>query len=85
MVAAVERKMSAILKKNKFCVTLGGEHSITPGAVYAHAKRYKKLSVLQFDAHTDMRDSYHGSKNNHACAMARVSEVCPVVDGKSPA
>lgn len=81
MVASVEKRVSEIIKKGKFCVTLGGEHSITPGVIRAHAKRYKDLSVLQLDAHTDMRDSYHGSKNNHACAMARVREHKPVQIG----
>ncbi|MBI4079664.1 agmatinase [Candidatus Kaiserbacteria bacterium] len=81
MVAAVGRKVSEIIGKNKFCVLLGGEHSITPPAVRAHAKKYKGLMVLQLDAHTDMRETYHGSKNNHACAMARVKEFKPVQVG----
>lgn len=81
MVAAVEKKVSETIGRNKFCVMLGGEHSITPGAVHAHAKKYKDLTVLQLDAHTDMRDEYHGSKWNHACAMARVKEFKPVQVG----
>lgn len=81
MVAAVEKRVTEILKKNKFCITLGGEHSITPGAVRAHAKKHKNLSVLQLDAHTDMRESFHDSKNNHACAMARVKKHKPVQVG----
>jgi len=81
MIAAVEKKVSEIIGKNKFCVMLGGEHSITPPAVHAHAKKYKNLTVLQLDAHTDMRETYHGSKNNHACAMARVKEWKPVQIG----
>jgi agmatinase len=81
MVAAVEQRVSEIIGKGKFCVMLGGEHSITPGSVRAHAKKYKNLSVLQLDAHTDMRDSYHGSRNNHACAMARIEEFKPVQVG----
>lgn len=79
MTAAVEKAAADIIAKGKFYVGLGGEHSVTPGAVYAHAKKYQNLSVLQLDAHTDMREEYHGSKNNHACAMARVKDVCPVV------
>lgn len=79
MSAAVEKRVAEIIAKGKFCALLGGEHSVTPGAVRAHAKKYKNLSVLQLDAHTDMREEYHGSKNNHACAMARVKDVCPVV------
>ena len=81
MIAAVEKKVSEIIGKNKFCVMLGGEHSITPASVHAHAKKYKNLTVLQLDAHTDMRETYHGSKNNHACAMARVKEWKPVQIG----
>src|SRR3989344_5996424 len=81
MVAAVEKKVSTIIADGKFCVMLGGEHSITPPAVYAHAKKYKDLTVLQLDAHTDYRDTYHGSKKNHACAMARVKKGKPVQVG----
>jgi len=81
MVHAVEKRVAEVLAKNKYCVMLGGEHSVTPGAVRAHAKKYRDLTVLQLDAHTDMRDSYHGSKNNHACAMARVKEFNPVQVG----
>lgn len=81
MVAAVEKRVSDIISKNKFCVILGGEHSITPGAVRAHAKKFKNLSVLQLDAHTDMREEYRGSRWNHACAMARVKEFRPVQVG----
>ncbi|MBI2612908.1 agmatinase [Candidatus Kaiserbacteria bacterium] len=81
MVDAVGKKVSEIIGKNKFCVLLGGEHSITPPAVRAHTKKYQDLSVLQLDAHADMREHYHGSKNNHACAMARVKEFKPVQVG----
>lgn len=81
MVAAVEKRVNDLLAKTKFVVVLGGEHSVTPGAVYAHAGHHKNLSVLQLDAHTDMRETYHGSKNNHACAMARVKDHRPVQVG----
>ena len=81
MTEAVETRVTKILGKHKYCVMLGGEHSVTPGAVRAHAKKYKDLTVLQLDAHTDMRDSYQGSDNNHACAMARVKEFNPVQVG----
>jgi agmatinase len=67
------------LEDGKFIVTLGGEHSVTIGAVQAFAERIPGLSVLQIDAHTDMRQEYEGSRFNHACVMARVSEMCPVV------
>jgi len=64
---------------NKFIVLLGGEHSISTGTIKAHAEAYDSLTVLQLDAHTDLRDEYEGSKYNHACAMARAKEYCPVI------
>ena len=67
------------LEDGKFIVTLGGEHSVTIGAVQAFAEHIPGLSVLQIDAHTDMRQEYEGSRFNHACVMARVSEMCPIV------
>jgi agmatinase len=81
MVAAVEKKVLEIISKSKFCVMLGGEHSITSGSVRAHARKYKELAILQLDAHTDMRDEYEGSRHNHACTMARVREWKPVQVG----
>ncbi|MFA5360003.1 MAG: agmatinase [Patescibacteria group bacterium] len=79
MVKKVELAASEFLKQNKFVVTLGGEHSVTAGAVSAYAKKFKNLSVLQLDAHSDLRPEYHGSKYNHACVMSRVRELCPIV------
>jgi agmatinase len=79
MVEAVEREIARHLGANKFCAMLGGEHSIAPGAVRAHHARYPDLSVLQFDAHADMRDTYQGSKYSHATAMRRIREICPAV------
>ena len=72
-------RLSSVLKDRKIPVIFGGEHSITPVAVKAIAKHYKNLSVLQFDAHADLRDKYRGSMNNHACVMRRVLEICPAV------
>jgi len=79
MVAKVEREIARHLDAGKFCVMLGGEHSLTPGAVAAHKAKYDNLTVLQFDAHADMRNSYQGSKHSHATAMRRVREFCPAV------
>ncbi len=79
MVAAVKAEVQKYLKANKFVVTLGGEHSVSVGAIQAYAEKYSDLCVLQFDAHSDMRDVYEGSKFNHACAMARAKEVAPVI------
>jgi len=60
-----------ILKKKIFPLTLGGEHSITPGCLNPFTKKYKKIIVLQFDAHADLRESYNGNKYSHASAMRR--------------
>lgn len=68
-----------LLEDDKFTVALGGEHSLTPPLVSATAKKFKNLSVLQIDAHADLRDEYHGNPASHACAMRRVVEVCPAV------
>jgi agmatinase len=68
-----------ILEDKKFPVALGGEHSLTPPLVSATAKKYKDLTVLQIDAHADLRDEYQGNPASHACAMRRVVEVCPAV------
>ena len=68
-----------LLEDDKFTVALGGEHSLTPPLVSATAKKFKNLSVLQIDAHADLRDEYQGNAASHACAMRRVVEVCPAV------
>ena len=60
-----------ILKKKLFPITLGGEHSITPGCIAPFAKQYKKLCLLHFDAHADLRQSYNGKKFSHASAIRR--------------
>ena len=79
MVDAIERVVVGHLARGKFCVMLGGEHSITTGAVRAHKAKYADLTVLQIDAHADMRESYQGSRWSHACVMRRVRELCPSV------
>lgn len=71
----VERRMDAILNDGKFPVMIGGEHSVSIGAIRAVARHYDEFSVLQLDAHSDMRDIYEGSTHNHACVMARAKEV----------
>ena len=60
-------------------MVLGGEHTVSIGSVRAHLSKFPDLSVLQLDAHTDLRDEYDGSKYNHACVMARIKELCPIV------
>ena len=60
-----------ILNKKLFPITLGGEHSITPGCIYPFVKKYKNLCLLHFDAHADLRESYNGEKFSHASAIKR--------------
>jgi agmatinase len=72
VMAEIQRVADEIVSRGKFLFTLGGEHSITPPLVAAVAKRYPRLSVLQIDAHADLRDSFMGTPHNHACAMRRV-------------
>ena len=60
-----------ILSKNMFPLTLGGEHSITPGCITPFASKYKNLCLLHFDAHADLRNSYGGEKYSHASAIRR--------------
>jgi agmatinase len=60
-----------ILNKKLFPLTLGGEHSITPGCISPFVKKYKKLCLLHFDAHADLRESYNGEKFSHASAIKR--------------
>ena len=74
MMAEIRRVTAAILEHDKFPVVLGGEHSITSPVVAAMAGKFPGLSVLQIDAHADLRDSYMGTRFNHACAMRRVLE-----------
>lgn len=79
MVGAVADTVQDCIEKGKFVVVTGGEHSVSIGSIEAHAKKYADITVLQLDAHTDLRDEYNGSKYNHACVMARAKELCPIV------
>jgi agmatinase len=78
LMAEIRRVATELLSRDKFLVTLGGEHSITPPVVAAAAARYPGMSVLQIDAHADLRDCYMGTPHNHACAMRRSLEHAPV-------
>lgn len=73
----IQETARKFIKDGKFVVMLGGEHSISAGLARALSEKYNNLSVLHFDAHGDTRESYHGSKYNHACVMARVREFVP--------
>ncbi|HEX2961731.1 MAG TPA: agmatinase [Ignavibacteriales bacterium] len=71
----IYKNVKSLLEDDKFVVTLGGEHSISIAPVKAHLEKYPDLTVLQFDAHSDLRQSYEGSIHSHASVMARVAEL----------
>lgn len=79
MSAEVYKRTKELFAKKKFPIILGGEHSVSIGAIKAAAEQFEDITIVQFDAHADMRNEYLGSKNNHACVMARAAEVAPVV------
>ncbi len=79
MVASVREQITRVLVHGKIPVMLGGEHSISLGAVQAMQEKYPALSVLQLDAHADLRDSYQGSPYSHAAVARRIAEICPLV------
>ncbi len=79
MVEAVYARVRTHLARDKFVVLLGGEHSVSIGSFRAHAEKFSDLTILQLDAHADLRPEYHGSRFNHACAMARARELAPIV------
>ena len=79
MVEEVKERVAFFLQQNKMIGLLGGEHSISIGAIEAFAEKYPNLSVLQIDAHADLREIYNGSPYNHACVMRRAQEVANVV------
>jgi agmatinase len=67
--------VGTLLDADKFVVTLGGEHTISTAPILEHVRRYPNASILHLDAHSDLRDSYEGSKYSHACFAARVLET----------
>lgn len=74
-VKKVEQAVREILKKGKKTVIIGGEHSLSAGAISAVKEFYPELSVLHLDAHADLRDQYQGTPYSHACIMRRVYEM----------
>ena len=74
VVGEIRRVTTELVSRDKFPFILGGEHSITPAVVSALAAKHPGLSVLQIDAHADLRDSFMGTPHNHACAMRRTLE-----------
>ena len=72
MMATLYERTEELLAEDKFICMLGGEHSVSAPIIRAHAERYHNLSVLQIDAHADLRDTYDGTPHSHASIMARV-------------
>jgi agmatinase len=72
MMEALYARASELVATGKFICMLGGEHSISAPVIRAHAEKFHDLSVLQIDAHADLRDAYDGTKHSHASIMARV-------------
>ncbi|WP_299250706.1 agmatinase [uncultured Lacinutrix sp.] len=79
MVEAVHKATKSYIKKNKFVTVFGGEHSISIGTIRAFNEMYTNLTVLQLDAHADLRKEYEGSKCNHACAVYEASQTTNLI------
>ena len=76
---AVYNRTMSLLNDKKFPVIIGGNHTVPIGAFRAFSEFYDDLTILQLDAHADLRQEYEGSELNHACAMARAREYAPIV------
>jgi len=72
MMDALYERTRELLDQGKFVCMIGGEHSVSAPVIRAHAEKFHNLSVLQIDAHADLRDSYDGTPHSHASIMARV-------------
>ena len=79
MMVAIRRVVADVLRDDKIPVLLGGEHSVTLGAVQAVKAAFPGLQTLQLDAHADLRESYQGTPYSHACIARRIQELCPLV------
>lgn len=79
LVDAVYNKVKFLLNDEKFPVVVGGNHSVSIGSAKAFSEHFGNLSILQMDAHSDLRQVYEGSSYNHACTMARIREFAPVI------
>lgn len=73
-VEIIYKETKKLLEKNKFVTTLGGEHTVSVGAVKAYSEKFDNLSILCLDAHADLRDEFEGEKYSHACILRRISE-----------
>jgi agmatinase len=78
MIERIYQVVKGLIQKRKLAVLLGGEHTLSLGAVRAFREAFPKLSVLQLDAHADLRDQYLGTRFGQACVMRRISELCPI-------
>ncbi|MBM3946778.1 MAG: agmatinase, partial [SAR202 cluster bacterium] len=78
MAVRVEATVAPLARGGKLVALLGGDHSLTPGAVKACRATYPDLSVLYLDAHADLREEYQGSRHSHACSALRSLEQCPL-------
>jgi agmatinase len=78
MIGRVYHLVKSLVRAGKLVAMLGGEHSLSLGAVRALKEHYGTLSVLQLDAHADLRDEYLGTRYGQACVMRRINEVCPI-------
>lgn len=79
VVEAVHQTTKKYIKKNKFVTLFGGEHSISIGSIRAFNEMFEDLTVLQIDAHADLRETYDGSKYNHACAVYEASQTTNLI------
>lgn len=79
LIEAVMNQVTILLEQGKFPVVVGGNHTVSIGSAMAFARYFTDLSILQLDAHSDLRHEYEGSPFNHACAMARMREHAPIV------
>ncbi len=75
MTEKIHDAAGAIIDNEKMICMLGGEHSISTGLVRAYKDKYHDLSVLQLDAHADLRESYQGNRFSHACVMKRIRGI----------
>jgi agmatinase len=74
-IAKIYGAVKKLIADGKFVAVLGGEHTISQAPIKAYAEEYPDLSVIQFDAHADLRNTYEGTRFSHACVMARVCEI----------
>ncbi|MBI9054878.1 MAG: agmatinase [Bacteroidales bacterium] len=79
MVDAVHKTASEYIKMGKFVTLFGGEHSVSIGSIRAFRENFDNLTVLQFDAHADLRPEYDGSKCNHACAVHEAQQTTNLI------